>query len=61
METLLDALFAALALLCVLFLLWGGWLCLPSSQRGSRAGGAEPTASRKGLRSGSGRFSASNR
>ena len=61
METLFDVLFAAVTLLCALFLLWGAWLCLPLPQRKSRADGAEPTSSRKRLRSASGRLSASNR
>ena len=60
MAALLEVLAALFALLFVVFLAYGAWLCLPWVQRKPSAKGAAPTSLRKYLRSVSGRFSASN-
>jgi hypothetical protein len=61
METLLDAAIAFIALLCVMLLAYGAWLCLWPFQRKGRADAPAPTSLRKRARSTSERFSASNR
>lgn len=61
METLLDVGAALMALLSVLLLVYGAWLCLPRVQRNRSADEAAPTSSRKRRRSASERLSASSR
>ena len=61
METLLDVGAALMALVGVLLLVYGAWLCLPPFQRSRSADDAAPTSSRKRLRSASERLSASSR
>lgn len=61
MDTLLDALTAVMALLCVAFIVYGAWLCLPPLQRKRSAEVSAPTSVRKRVRSISERLSASSR
>jgi|KBSSwiStaDraftv2_1062776.scaffolds.fasta_scaffold53009_2 hypothetical protein len=61
MDTLVDALTIAMALLCVVFIGYGAWLCLPPLQRKRPAEASAPTSVRKRVRSISERLSASSR
>ena len=61
METLVDAGVVVMTLLCAGFLVYGGWLCLPSLQRKRPAAEPAPTSLRKRVRSISERLSASSR
>ena len=62
MEILLDAAIALVALLCVMLLVYGAWLCLSQRfQRERSVDAPAPTSLRKRLRSLSERLSASNR
>ena len=60
MEILLDAVAALFALLGVMLLVYGAWLCLWPFQR-RRSADATPSSFRKRMRSVSERFSASSR
>lgn len=61
METLVDAIGAVMALLCVGFIGYGAWLCLPPFQRKRSPELPAPTSVRKRVRSISERLSASSR
>ena len=61
MATLLDMAAALFALLSVVLLAYGAWLCLPLFQRRRPEDGPAPTSLRKRARSGSERFSASSK
>ena len=61
MATLLDLAAALFALLSVVLLAYGAWLCLPLFQRKRPEDGPAPTSLRKRARSESERFSASSR
>ena len=61
MDALVDALTTVMAFLCVAFIGYGAWLCLPPLQRKRPAEVSEPTSFRKRVRSISERLSASSR
>ena len=62
MEILLEAAIALVALLCLMLLAYGAWLCVSERlQRGRSAAAPAPTSLRKRVRSVSERLSASNR
>lgn len=61
MDTLVDALTALMALLCLAFIGYGAWLCLPPLQRKRSPEASAPTSFRKRVRSISERLSASSR
>ena len=61
MDTLVDTLTALMAILCVAFIAYGAWLCLPPLQRKRPAEESAPTSVRKRVRSISERLSASSR
>ena len=61
MVFLLDVMAALFALLAVLLIAYGAWLCMDLFQRDRKADGSAPTSVRKRLRSVSERVSASSK